>query len=133
MWMSAGRGRVAVAVRRLEPLQDVTLARQPRLDLETGGDTQTLQRVVIGRVGHRDGERPVRLPERENLRVLQELEVDGAERHRHGGEVTTVNCVDAEVGREQWEEVVLGDEPEIEEQALQTLAALLLQAFDLAE
>ena len=130
---SPGRRRIAVPVRGLEPLEDVALARDSRLDLEPRGDAQTLQRVVVGRVGHRDGERPVGLPERENLGVLPELEVHAAERHRDRGEVTAVDRLDAEIRRNEGQEVVLGDEAEIEQQTLQTLAALLLEALDLTE
>src|SRR5207245_1527901 len=70
---SPGRRRIAVPVRGLEPLQDVALARDPRLDLEPRGDAQTLQRVVVGRVGHRDGERPVGLLESPVLQLHRGL------------------------------------------------------------
>src|SRR5207247_801287 len=65
--------------------------------------------------------------------VLQELEVQAAERQGGGREVAPVDGLDAQVGGEEGEQVLLGDEAEVEEEALQALAPLLLQPFHLAQ
>ena len=79
----------AVAVRRLEPLQHVALARQARVDVEPRRHLEPLQRVLVAGIGHRDRQRAVLLRERQHLRAPQVLQVQLAERHRLAGEVAS--------------------------------------------
>jgi hypothetical protein len=65
--------------------------------------------------------------------VLQELEVQIAERNGGLREVAPVHRLDAEVVRQERQQVLFRDEAEIEEESLQPLAALLLQPLHLAQ
>ena len=121
----AAGGR-AVGVGGVEPFQDVALARDAQLDLVPGRDLQTLDRVPVRGVGHGDGERAVRLRERQHLGMLQVLHVERAERHRLLREVATGHLLDVEIGGEQWDEILLGDEAEVDQQTLDPFAPLLL-------
>src|SRR5262249_54181979 len=123
----------ALAVGALERLQHVALARQARLDLEPGRHLQALQRVVVARVGHGDGQGAVLLGQRQDLGPPRVLQVELAERNRLGREVASRHDLDAQVRGEQRLEVLLGDEPEIEQQALEPFTALLLEPPDLAQ
>src|SRR2546427_8758599 len=128
----APRG-VPAAVDRLERFEHVALAREARLDLEPGGELEALDRVVVGGGGHRHGERAVRLRERQRFGVLQELEVQVAERQGRAREIAPVDGLDAQVGGEERKQVLLGDETQVEEETLQPLAPLLLEPLHLAQ
>src|SRR5581483_5682992 len=125
--------RRAVPVRRLEPLEHVALAREARIDLEPRRDLERLDRVVVRRIGHRDGERSVRLRERDHLRVLQILDVEAPERDRVRRKVASRDGLHPEVLREERQQVLLGDEAEVQEEPLEPLAPLLLEPLDLAQ
>src|SRR6185369_6639008 len=122
---------VGVAARRaavglLERLGDVALAREPRLDRAAGRDLEALDRVVVDGVGHRDDERAVRLRERHDLRAPEILERELADRHGLGRELLARDLLYAEVAREQRLEILFGDKAQVEQQALEAFATLLL-------
>ena len=107
---------------------------EPRLDAQAGRDLEALEGVAVAGIGHRDGERAVAELERQDLRVPQELDVQPGERApASAGNSLRADQRDAEVLATERQQVVLGDEAEVEQQALDALAALLLQPPDLAE
>src|SRR5439155_21884156 len=56
-----------------------------------------------------------------------------AEGHRSGGKLAARDGLHPEVRRQEGQQVLLGDEAEVEEQPLETLATLLLETLDLAQ
>src|SRR5262249_19301477 len=120
-------------VRRFEPFQHVALARQPWLDLEPRRHLESLERVVVTGIGHGHGEGAIVLRERQYLRAAEILEIQLAPRHVLGRELASGDAWDAEIGGEQRLEILLRDEPEVEQQTLDALATLLLELPDLAQ
>ncbi len=123
----------AAAVGLLERFEDVTLAREPRLDLEARRDLEAVDRVVVGGIGHRDGERAVRLRERHDLHAPEVLVREPPDRHGLGRKLLPRDDRDVQEPGEERLQVLLGDEAEVEQQALEALAALLLEPFHLAQ
>src|SRR5262249_57311602 len=88
---------------------------------------------VVAGVGRGAGGGAVLWGKRQDLGPPQVLQVELAERNRLGREVASRHDLDAQVRGEQRLEVLLGDEPEIEQQALEPFTALLLEPPDLAK
>jgi hypothetical protein len=82
---------------------------------------------------NRDRQRAVLLRERQHLRAPQVLQVQLAERHRFARELASRHRRHPEVGGQERLEVLLGDEAQVEQEALDPLAALRLELPDLAQ
>ena len=123
----------SLAVAGVERLGDILLLGEQRFDAQPGRDLEPLHRVAVARIGHRDLHHAVGGRNRQHLGVAQELDVQPGNLHRVVREFLAAGERHAEHLAVDRQEVVLGNETQVEEQALDALAALALEFADLAQ
>ena len=119
------------AVCAVQPLERrIELARNcdPRLHLAAGEHAKRADRVLVGRIGHREGDLVLVLVERQCARLAQEARRDALLENREFGIAGRVDEREAELERERLGDVALRGQPERDEQRAQLFAAVLLDA-----
>ena len=121
----AGRG--AAAVQALERGLDVARRRDPGPDRLAGEQLHRADRVVVERIGHRDREAVLGLGERQDVRLLEEVDADPLALHRQVGEVRGPGERQLEQLRQRLGDIALGHQAELDQEAVQGLGAGLGQ------
>ncbi len=120
--------RAARAVQPLERRLEVGRDRDQRAHLAAGDHAKRADRVLVGRIRHREPELVLLLAHRQRARLAQEPRGDALLENRQLGIAFGVDEGQSQLRGERLRDVALRRQPERDQQCAEPLAGLLLQA-----